>query len=388
MKKILYITPYFVPAWSYGGTVKVSYDFAKGLAKEDYDVTVATTDVLDSADRNPIKHERIDGINVIRFKNVSNHLAKRFNLYTPIGFKDWLIKNICNYDAVHIHEIFTYQTVITGQICQKFHIPYLIQPHGSLSQFAKHSRFYLMKKLFFRIFQSLINSSYAIIALNEKEKADIGNLFPLVRAKINIVPNGLDLDEFTDIKKIDIRKKYHLTKNVKVVVFLGRLHFIKGVDLSLRVLSELKDRVKLFFLIIGPDEGEKNNLIKLAQELKINNQVAFTGLLSGKEKLGTLKSSDISLLLSRSEGMPTTLLESAALGLPIVCSTQCNFPEVEKYQAGFVVSDDIQASEKIEQLLKNGQLRRQLSINAHKLATDFSLTKLIQILINIYESVI
>jgi len=107
-KKILYVIPYFAPAWSYGGPVKVSFDFAKELVKLGYSVTVVTTDVLDSKQRVKKLHEKIEGINVIRFKNINNKLAKNFNFYTPIGLVKWLKKNIQSFDIVHIHEFFRY----------------------------------------------------------------------------------------------------------------------------------------------------------------------------------------------------------------------------------------------------------------------------------------
>jgi len=383
-KKILYVIPYFVPAFSFGGSVKVTYDFAKELTRLGYDVTVATTDVLDSNSRNKKLSEKIDKINIVRFKNLSNKLARNLNFYTPIGFNKWLKQNIEKFDIVHIHELFTYQTIVAGSICRKKKKKYFLQPHGSLFLTARKSRFYLLKSFIIKKLAPLVTFSSAIIALNEKEKRNILKVYPLLEQKIKIVPNGLDMNEFKSIKKIDLYKQYCIPQKNKIIAFIGRIKFVKGLDISLKVLANLKDKLNFTFLIIGPDEGEKDNLEALAKTLNINDRVIFAGLMSGVKKLQTLKSADLSLLNSRSEGLPTTLLESAALGLPVVCSRESNLPELDFYHAGFIVRNVKESADKIKQILTNDYLRKKLSCNALKLAGSFDLKKCAQTLRKIY----
>lgn len=385
-QKILYVVPYFVPAWSYGGPVKVTYDFARELAGLGYEVTVATTDVLDKKSRNKILHENMGGIDVVRFKNISNRTARSLNFYTPIGFKGWLKQNISKFDIVHIHEFFTYQTAVTSKICRKFKKPYLIQPHGSLSEFCRKSRFYFIKKLLVENFKSLVASSSAIVALNDQEKEDIAKIYPDATPKVRIVSNGLDLTEFKGVKAKDLHKTYKIPSEDKIIAFIGRIHFKKGLDISLEALSQIKNKLKFTFLIIGPDEGEMKNLEALAKSFGIEDRLVFTGLISGQKKLETLKGADLSLLNSRSEGLPTTLLESAALGLPIICSTGANFPEVSQFKAGFVVSNTNQTAESLIKVLTNDGLQKRMSQNALNLAARFDLIKCTRILSRIYQS--
>lgn len=387
-RKILYVIPYFVPAWSYGGPVKVTFDFARELTETGDRVTVATTDVLDAKSRNGKSHEKIQGVEIYRFRNISNTLAKRFNLYAPVGFSRWLKKNISQYDLVHIHEFFTYQSLITGRECRKHGKPYVIQPHGSLSPVGRKTRFYHLKNFILKRFASFALYSGALIVLGENEKKDAQKTYPLIKSKIKIVPNGLDLEEFRGVKRVDLRKRYGIPKESGVVVFIGRLNYIKGLDISLKALAKIKDKAKFTFLIIGPDDGEKENLMKISAELGIADRIIFTGLMSGREKLETMKSADLSLLNSRSEGLPTTLLESAALGLPVVCSRESHLPEVDRFQAGFQVRSTEETAEKVIKILKNAGLRRIMSKNALKLADNFNLNKCARTLNEIYESIV
>jgi glycosyltransferase involved in cell wall biosynthesis len=385
-KNILYVIPYFVPAWSYGGPVKVSYDFSEELIKRGNRVTVITTDVLDNNTRNRKLYEKINGIKIFRFKNISNFLAKKFNFYAPIGLRRWLTNNIHKFDIVHVHEIFTYQSIIASRSCQKKGIPYVIQPHGSLHPAAMRPRFLVLKHLIIKYFALLVRSSKAIIVLTEKEQKSVAALYPHVKQKIMIAPNGLDVDELKKVKPIDVHAKYKIPQKHKIIVFIGRIHYKKGLDIVLRSLNLLKNKLSFTFLIIGPDEGQKDNLQKLSRKLKLEKRIVFTGLMSGNTKLATLKGADLSILLSRSEGLPTTLLESAALGLPIVCSKESNFTEVENFGAGFIVKNIRQAAAAVKNILSDRQLQARMSNNALKLAAQFDIAKCTDTLIKIYGS--
>lgn len=384
-KSILFITPYFAPAWSYGGPVRVTYDFANELVKLGNEVTVATTDALDNKKRNSRHYEILDGIKIFRFKNISNKFAKAYNLYIPFGFSKWLKENIDKFDVVHIHEMFTYQSMVAAKICLRRGKPFVIQPHGSLNQYAKKSRFSFIKKLIIRYFSRFILGGEAIIALTKEEKESILKTFRLEDSKVKIVPNGIDTEKLKKTGRINLYKLYNIKKDNKIVSFLGRIHFQKGLDRSIRAIALLKNRLKITFLIIGPDEGEKSNLMKLAKELKIESSLVFTGILTGERKLKTLKSSELSILLSRSEGLPTTLLESAALGLPIICSPESNFPEVDYYKVGKVVANEQQAAEYLKKILTNDRLKSMYSKNALKLAGVFDVKEKTQQLMDAYN---
>lgn len=384
--KILYITPYFVPAWSYGGPVKVSYEFAKGLVQLGNQVTVVTTDALDRKSRNDRSYEEIDGIKVFRFKNLSNTLAKSFNFYIPIGFARWLKKNLNDYDIVHIHEFFTLQSIIGSRMCEKHKKPYVIQPHGSLSGYAKNSRFKFLKKIIIKHLAKIAFSSQAVIVLTKKEKANVSETYPEIKSKIKIVANGINPKELKEIKKVDLHRIYNIPKENRIIAYLGRIHFQKGLDRVINALSFIKKRSEITFLIIGPDEGEKNNLINLAEKLGIENQIIFTGMMTGKKKLETLKGADLSILLSRSEGLPTTLLESAGLGLPIICSHESNLPEVKIFGAGLVVSNRQEAVSSIERILNDKESNTSMSKNALSLAESFDIEKQVVKLTKIYDS--
>lgn len=374
--KVLQVIPYFVPAYSYGGPLKVCFDLSKELVKKGHAVTVATTDTLDEKNRIEKLTEEIDGIKIIRFINISNALAKNCNGYLPFGFYFWAKNNIKNFDAVHCHDFFTFQNIVVAHFCKKYSIPFIVQPHGTLSPIRQNARFKIIKKIFLNLFKNVLKNSKNIIALTENEKREIITIDKYLDEKIEIIPNGLRLEEFENIEKIDLHQKYNIPKENKIIGYIGRIQYIKGIDISLEILAQLKNKINFTYLIIGPDEGEKKNLEIQLKKLGLDNNIIFTGILRGNEKLETIKSCNTFLFTSRNEGLPMTILEIAALGVPQIISKNCHVPEIEKSEAGFEIrleKKDIFV-ERILLLLNNQAMSEKFSENSRKMiAKNFNL---------------
>lgn len=387
--RILQIIPYFIPAYSYGGPVKVCFDLSKELVARGHKVTVSTTDTLDGKNRINSYKEKNNGIDIIRFKNISNYLAKNFNCYSPIGFYSWAKNNINNYDIVHCHDFFTYQNIITSYFCKKYNIPFIIQPHGTLSPIRQKARFKRVKYFFIKLFNSTLNNSKYIVALTKQERKEILTVDNNSSNKIKIIPNGLNIKEFENIKQVDLHKKYSIPNENKIIGYIGRIQYIKGLDISLEILSKLKNKINFTYLIIGPNEGEKEKLETLIKKLKLQKNVIFVGILSGAEKLETIKSCDIFLFTSRSEGLPMTILEIAALGVPQILSANCNVPEIAQFGAGkvFELSAANKLPSSIVNIINNTGKLNNMSTNAIALSRQkFNLKIICTRFENIYKT--
>ena len=118
---------------------------------ENNQLTLITTDALDKDNRIKKLEETIDGIKIIRFKNLSNYLAKFHNIYLPLWITKWVKNNVKNYDIVHMHDFFTYLNIITGKYCRKYNIPYVVQPHWSANFLPERWKSWI-KKIFFKLF--------------------------------------------------------------------------------------------------------------------------------------------------------------------------------------------------------------------------------------------
>ncbi len=366
------VIPYFIPAWSYGGPVKVCYEYAKNLIKRGHLVTVATTDTLDNASRIKNLTETIDDIKVYRFRNLSNRLAKNYNAYLPILFPFWLFVNINKYDVIYCHDLFTFQNFVVGIIAKVFNKQFLIQPHGAFSPIRKKSRFFYLKKVYMSLFENFLKKSKNIIVLTKNEKEDFTNIYPEVSSKIVIIPNGITPQD-SNLQPSIIRQKYHIPSENKVIGYIGRIQYIKGIDISLEILRDLKNKLPFTYLIIGPDEGEKSKILTLIQEYSLYDNVIFTGQLEGQEKIDTIAACDMFLFTSRNEGLPMTVLEVASLGIPQIVSHDCHVPEIESSKSGYVIDikNKIEFQQKILKILNNPLLHNTMSKNSKKMIQDY-----------------
>ena len=383
---ILVVIPYYVPAYSYGGPVAVAHDLNKAFVQKGHSVTIVTTDVHDASSRNPIQEEFIDGVKIIRFKNFSNYLAKNFNAYLPFGFKKWIKENLKNYDIVHCHDFFTYQNVVVSKYCKKFGVPFIIQPHGCVDSVSQKSKLYFIKKLFLTFFKNILIHAQGIIALTDQEEKATLTLSPKIESKITIIPNGIDLGQFKNIQQINLHQKYNIPKNQKIIIFLGRVQYIKGLDISLKALAKIKSLIDFSFLIVGPDEGAKKKLELLAKELKIDKKIIFTGILTGEDKLNTLASADLFLCNSRSEGFGMTIVEACACKLPVIISDNCPIPEIKTIQAGIITKNNPdEISQNLLKMLSDNETLNSYKKNTRKIAEYYSLDVNVEKMSNLYN---
>jgi glycosyltransferase involved in cell wall biosynthesis len=89
-------------------------------------------------------------------------------------------------------------------------------------------------------------------------------------------------------------------------------------------------------VIAGPDEGGYlQSLRALVRQLSLEKTVSFPGAFSGGQKIVLLKSADLFVLTSHSEGFSVALLEAMACGIPVLATTACNFPELVLDGGGF-----------------------------------------------------
>jgi len=205
-------------------------------------------------------------------------------------------------------------------------------------------------------------------------KEDILNIFP--NADITIIPNGVDLksvNNYNILSKKDYIKILAIDTNRKIIylISMGRLHKVKGFDILISSFSKIINNIPNSILIIaGPDEGEKENLLKIIKELSMEKNIFIIESISGQDKIDFLANADLFVLPSHNENFGNVYIESLASGTPIVASTNTPWQEVEEYNCGKWVKNNIEETSKaiLEMLNKDREVMRN---NAKKLATKY-----------------
>jgi len=386
--RILQVYPYYYPAWNYGGVTRVVYEISKRLCEMGHDVTVYTTDALDSKSRIRIKSNPtiINGVKTFYFKNLSNYLTYKHHIPLPLEMPLKIKNEVKRYDIVHLHGYHHMLNVIVHYYAKKIGVPYVLQPHGSLPRIIEKQR---LKKLYDWVWgYKILKDASKVIALTKTE-AEQCKMMGVDEDKIEIIPNGIDLSEYENLPgRGEFRKKYLL--NEKIILYLGRIHKIKGPDLLARAFAELSkeiDNVKL--VIAGPDDGYLTSLKKLVADLEISDKVLFTGPLYGEEKLRAYVDADVYVLPSVYETFPVSVLEACACGVPVIVTDRCGIADIIDNKVEYVVEyNKDQLKDAIIKVLSDEGLRRRFGEEGKRLVREkFGWDVVVAKVENIYRNV-
>src|SRR2546428_13516097 len=164
--RILQVVPYFAPAFAYGGPPTSVHQLSKALAARGHEVSVLTSDALDSSSRQPSRHTR-NGLDIYYLKNLSNYLAWNHQLFFPLGTNAFLRRRIADFDVIHVHMFRTYQNVATRRYARRTGIPYVLSAHGSTPRIVRKT---LAKKLLdLASGQHVLRDAAGVIALSSSE---------------------------------------------------------------------------------------------------------------------------------------------------------------------------------------------------------------------------
>lgn len=298
---------------------------------------------------------------------------------------------LSGFDLVHIHEVWNYPHFAAWRSASRWSIPYVITPHGGLEPAAM--RFKPLRKhlYFWAVQRQILAGASALHAITETEVGRIRSLG--LKNPVAMIPNGVRLEEFDHLPdRAEFEVRHPALSGKVVLLFMGRLHPIKGLDLIADVFATIaKQRNDICLVIAGPDEtGIRAGLeAKLAAEVA-SRRVIFTGLLRDRERLAAFARADIFVLPARSEVRGLVTLEAMASQLPVVVTQECGFPEVGDAQAGLVVrSAQVDLISAITRLADDGTLRRTLGRNGRQLVErHFTWPSVADRMLSLYRSVL
>jgi glycosyltransferase involved in cell wall biosynthesis len=390
MMKILQITPTFIPS-KFGGVKTISFNISRVLANGGHSVTVYTTDAEIGNKRLIINndHTIIEKIQVNYFKNINNIIAYRFRIFLPIGFYKTIKKEIRNFDIIHVHDFRSILSIIVWYYAKKFHIPYIIQAHGSvLPYFGKLE----LKKIFDKIWGNriLMDASH-VIAVSSVEKLQYIQM-GVPEEKIKIIFNGIEVSDYEILPERKIfRKKYGIRSDEKVILYLGRLHKNKGIDFLINGFSSFLGQYNCAKLvIIGPDDGFLNNLKKQVRKLKIEDKVIFSEPLYKSEKFEAFVDADIVVYPAQNEIFGLVPFESIMCGTPVIVSKNSGCGEIiEETKCGSVIKygDINELRLKMEWILLNhDESQKMIELGKSFISNCLAWDKIIKNFENIYSS--
>ncbi|MGA2308592.1 MAG: glycosyltransferase [Candidatus Bathyarchaeia archaeon] len=376
---ILQVVPFFSPV--HGGSSVVPYNLSKELAERGHDVTLYTSNYKLSWEW----VKSLSKVNVYPFKTRSN-LAE---FYVTPGIMNHMGEEIKRFDIIHLHNYRTFQNIIVSRYAKKYNVPYVLQAHGSLPRIAEKHRLKWIYDVFFG-YESLRNSSN-VIALSQTEAQQYRDM-GVPEEKIAVIPNGIDLSEYANLPpKGSFKKKFGIKEDEKIVLYLARIHKIKGIDILAKAFANVikkLDDVRL--VVVGPDDGYLGELESLVRALKIEDKVLISGALYGRDKLEAYVDADVYVLPSRYETFPMSVLEAIACGTPTILTENCGIAEYFRDKTGLVVKTDSPShlQEALLEMLMNREKQKVFRKNCETVTQKFNISETVSKLEEAYEELL
>ncbi len=309
-------------SWEYpprvvGGISRVVHDLSHKLISDGHEVTVVTY-----KDGNVPYFEDDGGVNVYRVDNF---------MISPNNFIDWVMQlnfnmiakvgEIINekgkFDVIHAHD---WLTAYAGKTLKfAYNIPLVSTIHATEAGRNSGIRSEMQKYINDTEWMLTYESSEVIVNSNYM-KNELQRLFGLPYDKINVVPNGVNLNLFNGIEKdYDFRRRFAMD-NEKIILFMGRLVYEKGVQNLIAAMPKILQHYNDSKLIIAGKGGMIDQLRDEVNNLGLGSKVYFTGYLGSKDVQRMYKCADVAVFPSTYEPFGIVALEAMLSGTPVVVS--------------------------------------------------------------------
>lgn len=260
-------------------------------------------------------------------------------------------------DVVHAHQ---YTPFFYSMIARLFRSgpPIMFTEHG------RHQPDYprRKRKLANRL---LLRRSDRLVAVGEAVRQALIDNEGLPSGRIRVIYNGIDVERFRPApqRRDEVRRELELESNAFVILQVARLDYLKDHPTAIRMMARLRDQVPQAVLLLAGDGPEEGRIREQVADLGVKEQVRFLGLRSDVDRL--LSVADVFLLTSVSEGIPLTVIEAMAAGLPVVGTDVGGMGEVVlPDETGWLcpAGDDEALARRLAMLAESSETRKRMGL--------------------------
>jgi len=386
--KILMLT------WEYpprivGGIARVVHDLSKRLIKDGHDVYVVTYKEGDVP-----YYENDKGVHVYRVDNyminANNFIDWTLQLnFNMISKASEIINKEGKFDVIHAHDWLV--AYAAKALKESFEIPLVSTIHAT--EAGRNSGIHNPDQKYVNDTEWMLTYESSEVIVNSKfMKNDLQRLFGLPYEKINVVPNGINTTTYNGLEKdYDFRRKYAMD-NEKIILFMGRLVYEKGVQHLISAMPKILDNYHDAKLVIAGKGGMTDNLKAQVEAMGLGDKVCFAGYLNAKQVSKMYKCADISVFPSTYEPFGIVALEAMLAGVPTVVSDVGGLNEIVEHKVDGMKSyagNSNSLADSILELLLNPELCDKITKKAkQKVKNEYNWNKIAQDTYFTYEKAI
>jgi len=377
--KIALVCPASLPATQFGGIMFLCVDIAKESSKLGHETIIFTTD-LDFANNPKTFNKKLPRIE--KFDKYIINRTHSWLSYNLFFINPGIYSQIKKFhpDVIHSIGVRSFQTLMAAFVAKKENIPLIISDQGGLTTHPDLNKASRIKKILFKIqlpmIKFIVNQATKISVANEYEKKIFETFCD--SSKITIIRNGIDL-EIQNQSLIDFKKKYNIKNSF--ILFLGRFHTVKGIDIllkSIQLIQDLPAFSNIQLVIMGVDFGFQSEMFRMIEELKINEKIIVIKNPPRNHVLSAYRESEFLVLPSKWELSPLTPLEGFAFKKTVISTTSHGIPYTIKHEEnGLLVEPENseKLAESIIYLLENKQKSEEFGLNGYNLVQEICNSK-------------
>jgi glycosyltransferase involved in cell wall biosynthesis len=288
-------------------------------------------------------------------------------------------------DAVHTHLPFIYPTFAAAQSARTHRKPLFYHQRGVLDPARLDFRS-LKKRVYLEAIEiPILRSATTLIALTDAEVQSYRRFCP--SANCSVIPNGIDVDQYYSGQSP--APVLDLPAEARMILFLGRLHPIKGADKLIEAFVQVSKHIPDAVLVMaGPDEFRIESRFRATvAECGLQNRVLFPGMVTGEFKKRLLARANLFCLPSVAEGFSMAILEALASETAVLISPGCHFPEVQQSGAGVIAETEPQAmGEAMIQVLSSEERLKEMGGKGREFVRrNYSWDKITTEVMNVYS---
>jgi D-inositol-3-phosphate glycosyltransferase len=326
-----------------GGMSVYIRELARELGKQGHRVDIFTR-VHDPND--PRMEELVPGVRLIHLKAGKEANVQKMDVYFSLpeftfNLENFWKENGLDYDIVFSH--YWLSALVAKYLRAKWQIPYITMYHtlGAVKNVIGIGENDPELRIVSE--RETVQDCQRIIVATENERQNLIRYYDALPEKIGVVPCGVNMELFRPVARATARRELGLTDE-KVLLFVGRIDPLKGIDRLLQALPLLPSRDGVKLVIIGGDENSRpeiEKLKKLAVELKIQDQVRFEGLIKHEQLPYYYSAADVCTVPSYYESFGLVALEALACGTPVLATDVGDMKNIIRPgETGYVIEDN------------------------------------------------
>jgi len=322
--RVLHVSPYFAPAFSFGGPPRSILGLCQGLQRAGTEVQVFTSSAGIPAGE--LAREVYEGVPVRYFP-----LAFPRRFFHAAGLRKAIAASAEKFDLVHIHCLWNMTAWVAARAARAAGVPYVISPRGMLEHAALRRHAYRKRAAYAVFERENLNAAAGLHATSGLEARSLACFQP--QADIAEIPNGVKAADLPAGARGVFRRRLGIGPDAPLVLFLGRLHPIKRLDLLAAAFAQVAKRIEPARLIIAGREDQDSNYEATARRFftGLEDKVHWIGEVPEEEKWPLIHDSDLLVMCSDSENFGVSVIEALAMGTPAVTTRTCPWEAAQQF---------------------------------------------------------